>query len=258
MLVTIVLMTQVGKKTEPTEPTTVVINMPSPIPESNPNASFAKVSDLEIMFVIDTTASMGNQINELTASISDLIMMLQALSKNLKIGVVEYKDFKCPTPFTLFPLTEIPDTRNSEPRQIADIKHYLSTLKANAPNNTDWEEAVELGIEKAVQQPWLRAESTNNNSLKQMIFVIGDAGPLNPETYNKAISLARSWQNGHESRKLNTVFIPNPPRVNIHPYSYQRDFFIKLADSGGGTYSENYSLMMRDIIEVIINDVAGD
>lgn len=51
------------------------------------------VSQADVVFAMDTTGSMGGEINNLKASVSSLVTQIRAQVPNIAFGVVEYRDF---------------------------------------------------------------------------------------------------------------------------------------------------------------------
>ncbi len=50
------------------------------------------IHDLELMIVMDTTSSMGEQIGDLRETLGSIMSVLSRLTENLKVGVVAYRD----------------------------------------------------------------------------------------------------------------------------------------------------------------------
>ncbi len=167
------------------------------------------------------------------------------------MGIVGYKDEICPEPFRVFPLTDIPQQRSGIVPAMQRLQTFTDRLTANAPNNRDWEESVELGIAQAVQQNWSNNLTPNDSDSKSIIILIGDAA-AKPDKWNTCFSLISQWRNGHPDRFVYTVYIPNKPHDYLGNMDKQREFFQRIAQVGGGHFSENQGTILSEILDAII------
>ena len=55
--------------------------------------SFVKTADVDVAFVVDTTGSMGDDIAQVQADLSDLVAQLAATTDSYRVAVVSYRDF---------------------------------------------------------------------------------------------------------------------------------------------------------------------
>jgi hypothetical protein len=104
MVLMVLLMPYYRKQTPPEpEPALVAATRPeAPEPEPEPvpipsppdpvPAPSVLIHDLELMIVIDTTASMGGALDDLRTTLGTIVNVLSRLTKNLKVGVVAYRD----------------------------------------------------------------------------------------------------------------------------------------------------------------------
>ena len=114
---------------------------------------------LEIMFVIDTTGSMGDEIRYLISEIDDVVGKVKAdnPTSEVTLAIMVYRD-------------EGDDyiTKYSEfTTDIAKQQNFLS--KQSAGGGGDYEEAVQIAMDDAVNKKWQSEEST------KLLFHVADA-----------------------------------------------------------------------------------
>lgn len=126
--------------------------------------------DVDIMFVVDATGSMGDEINFLRSELADVIERVETADSKVKYrtGAVFYKDVS-------------DDYLTQEINLNGDIDKTIDFIKNNnAGGGGDFPEAVESGLEKALSQDW------NENALARIIFLLLDAPPHhNPQVLKK-------------------------------------------------------------------------
>lgn len=117
---------------------------------------------LDIMFVVDATGSMGDEINYLRSELSNVIETVKTQSKNkgtLRIGSIFYKD-------------KSDDYLTKETPLDENIENTIDFIKTKVANGGgDFPEAVDAGLELALQQDW------NMDALNRVIFLLLDAPP---------------------------------------------------------------------------------
>lgn len=146
-----------------------VVARQSAAPETGKYRSCRKqflARSLDLVFVIDTTGSMGDDIAAVQAQAAEITNTLLApgLGSSIRIGLVDYKDLgdiyqaRVDVPFTSSP---------------ADVVAGLNSLTADGGG--DYPESVYSGVMTALAMPWqAKAE-------KKAIIVMGDAPAQDPE-----------------------------------------------------------------------------
>ncbi len=119
-----------------------------------------KNKSLELMYVVDATGSMGDEITFLQSEIKDILNRCQSIRglSSIKLGAVFYRDQ------TDEYLTVSSELKNDEEKLIRFIN------KQSASGGGDFPEAVDAGLKIALDQKW------SENALK-IIFLILDAPP---------------------------------------------------------------------------------
>ena len=175
---------------------------------------YAPVSKkLDLMFTIDTTGSMGDEIIYLQKELDDVIKRVQAESENIpvRLSVNFYRDHG--------------DDYIVKANEFStDINNSLSLLnKEYADGGGDYEEAVEEALENSVfDHAW------DEDSIKLM-FIVLDAPPHNTESARK--SLAKTIEKASE---MGIRIIP----VASSGVDKNTEFLLRaLAMTTGGTYT---------------------
>lgn len=177
---------------------------------------------VDLVFAIDTTGSMGDDINSVKVQANAILGQIQAGSTSARAGIVLYKDLECDAygAFELIPLT-------------SDLSAVNAALQGiSVDGGCDWPESVNSGLMAAIGQTW-------RNGVKKAIILMGDAPGKDPEpgTGYTIASVARA------------AFEVDP--AIVFPIATQPDpetlaYFQSVADSTGGA-----------LFSVADGDVAG-
>ena len=125
---------------------------------------------LDLMFVIDTTGSMGDELEYLKAELEDIIGKVSRNNANLdiRLSINVYRDVNDdyvvrPTPFE------------------TNIRNQVGFLrKQTADGGGDWEEAVEQALADALEE-----HDWNDNATAKLLFLVLDAPPHNTDHIRK-------------------------------------------------------------------------
>lgn len=155
---------------ESTDMSNLVINLDS----SNP-----KLQTLEIMFVIDTTGSMGDEMRYLKAEISDVISkIVEKTNYNVSLALLFYRDIGDDY------VTRYYDFSSDIDAQQANLKSQ------SAGGGGDYPEAVDQALSEAVAKQWSSGNTT------KLLFHVLDAPPHeasnNVALYKESVLLAAS------------------------------------------------------------------
>lgn len=119
----------------------------------------------EIMFVVDATGSMGDEINFLKAELGDVITRVQNLNEdlNVRLGSVFYRD-----------QADKYITRASAlSSDISQTTQFIQNQTAGGGG--DYPEAVDQGLELALNQDW------SEEAVSRIVFLLLDAPPHDDE-----------------------------------------------------------------------------
>lgn len=131
---------------------------------------------LDVVFRIDATGSMGWVINEVKDRIEDITQIVRSLVPISRFGFVAYRDRDDPE----F-LTQI------QPLTYSTTKLYRFLSRLRADGGGDWFEAIDAGLEVAINQ------SSWRSGARKLIILIGDA-PLKDEQLYKVVAMVRQFQ----------------------------------------------------------------
>lgn len=129
--------------------------------------------NVDIVFAMDATGSMGDEIEYLKTELLDIIERLQKTQeeKNLRIGSIFYRDFD-------YPFNELITTHDLT-NDFASVNEFINSQKAISGNSTA--EAVEVALSSAVNEfTW------SEDAVARIMFLILDAPPHeNPQTLER-------------------------------------------------------------------------
>lgn len=142
-----------------------------------------KLDVIEIMFVVDVTGSMGDELNFLKAELSDVINKIAQDNSGaeIKLALLFYRDTDDRVPFDYYDFVTVTEGNGLAERQTA-----LNSQKASGGG--DYPEAVDKALEMAVSKQWSTGATT------KLIFHILDApahsGSSYREKFNNSVETA--------------------------------------------------------------------
>lgn len=122
-------------------------------------ATSEKSDVIQLMFVIDTTGSMVDEINYLTAEIIDIFDKLKNSfpDTQLELAILLYRDLR----------DEYITNYSDFTIDITSLKNFLSKQRASGGGN--FEEAVDVAMEEAVNKKW------SDNAKTKILIHVADA-----------------------------------------------------------------------------------
>jgi hypothetical protein len=205
---------------------------PKPMVQQGPDPGQQVIEAIDLMFVIDTTASMTPVIRELAVSMRSIVRILQRLVPSVRIGVSAYKDRDTGLPpVVTFPLTP---TDPHLPRIIG----FIESLEGSPIGSRTLEEDVHLGLEAATLMRW-RADA------RQALVVIGDAA-AHAEYVNETFWRAQNFVQENELRTVSTLFVTTPSSLSAGQRA--RPYFQALAKAANGTFNDHTGSMIESVL----------
>jgi hypothetical protein len=203
---------------------------PRPVPEPS-----VLIHDLELMIVMDTTGSMGEQIDDLRGTLGTIVNVLSRLSKNLKVGVVAYRDHGEEYVVRGFALRRV----ESDDAGMRALRGFIEGLKADGGG--DVPEAVAEAVQAATlaSSGWTPLAKLPEQS-RQIILIVADA-PGHDSGASRASSFAKAWQAGDSRRGVYCA---------AHPAAV--GYFRTLAAAGKGRLV-TWTDMLGAILDVVID-----
>ena len=129
---------------------------------------------IEIMFVVDVTGSMGDEISFLKAELADVINKIAENNSGaeIKLALLFYRDNYDDVPFDYYDFTDVTTESGLSAQQNALNKQY-------ATGGGDYPEAVDEALEIAVNKQWSTGATT------KLIFQVLDAPAHNGNKYKE-------------------------------------------------------------------------
>ncbi|HEX6144157.1 MAG TPA: vWA domain-containing protein [Geminicoccaceae bacterium] len=199
------------------------------------------IDRLDLVFVIDTTASMGPVLREVASTLESVVRILESLVPSVRLAVVAYRDRDT----GLAPLRVLPF--HPAERDLARIEAFLRELAASPVGSRTIEEDVDLGLQAALAMPY-RAGA------RQAVILVGDAA-AHPGEERLAIERARHFAGRDVRRTVSTLFTPTPS--SIRRGNRARGFFREVALAGRGDFNDHAGSMIESVLLSVLVDPAG-
>lgn len=190
------------------------------------------IGAIDLIFVIDTTASMEPVLREVAHSLRGIVRILERLVPSVRIGVVAYNDRDTGR----VPVVTLPPTPTDD--GLARVVAFIEGLSASTIGSRTVEEDLYLGLSTAMALP-LRPEAV------QAIVVVGDAA-AHAHEQAQALFRAQSFVRSHRNRTISTLFVTTPSSL-LHGND-ARGFFVALANAGGGSFNDHAGSMIEGVL----------
>ena len=191
---------------------------------------------LDLCFVVDTTGSMDDDIDNAKENMSNILDVLSQKTSDYRVALIDYRDYSSRTGYSYdYPYkVQLSFTNNNE-----QIKNSIYSLDLG--NGGDNEETVYSALIESSKLDW-REDS------KKVIIILGDAAPLDPEpetgyTYKDvaaALYASDISLDYEESDKRVTDFMNND-LINVYSIGTNAsdeasDFFREISEDTGGNF----------------------
>lgn len=182
------------------------------------------IDDLDLVLVMDTTGSMRDEVEDVQASLLGIIRVLDRLSPSLRVGFVAYKDRGEEYVTRTFDLAPVGG------REAGGILGFVRGLRVGGGG--DDPEAVDEALAAATAMAW-------RPGVQGRILVVGDAA-AHPAGAGRAFELAQRFRVGGPQRSVSAILTGGHPG--------DRAFFQRLAEAGGGDFSEYQGAIMESVL----------
>ena len=197
------------------------------------------VGQFDLVFVVDTTASMKPVLRELSLSIGGIVRILERLVDSLRVGVVAYRDYDFQPGWVVRSLPPTPTAT-----QAATVYAFIGSLRPPRRGGQTPREAVLPALRTALSMR-LRPGA------KQAIIVIGDAAAHRNEEV-ATLNLARGFARAGPRRTVSVLFVATPSFRHLG--SGDDKFFAELARVGGGKFSTHGGQMIESILLSVLKN----
>ena len=230
-------------------PSTVKVTYSDILDATNPFAFGAKVSAVDLVFAIDSTGSMGDDIAAVKAAAVQLTNEVATKIPDFRMAVVDYRDFNQPYP--------PPNTNNLRYGDVNDFPYRTDTAftrstsavvaainSITALGGADTPESVYTALMHCIDHNSLRARLDPNyyganpawrgpgdwrsGNVLRVIILMGDAPPHDPEPFSN-YGLADVVNAANNKGPIAIV----PVLIGQDPLAYQ--YYWDLANQTGGT-----------------------
>ena len=196
------------------------------------DAESVETKELDLVFVLDTTASMKRDLGEMQADLLSSVRLLRRMLPSLNVGFVAFRDRKddyLTRAFQLSPMTEDNQRR---------LQIFVQRLKA--AGGGDVPEAVDEALGVAEAMAW-------RPTAMGQIVVIGDAPPPR-QARHRALAVAHRFcaEAGEIRRSVSAVYIGK----RRHGLS----FYKRLATSGGGRFTAEPSTLIENVLLSVLGE----
>lgn len=189
------------------------------------------ILDLDLVFVMDTTGSMRDELEDIQANLLGIIRILYRLAPTLQVGFVAFKDRGEDYVVRSYRLRDM--TRD----HLRSIVSFVNDLEASGGG--DRPEPVDQALEKAVAMNW-RDEAHGK------IIVISDAA-AHRRNWERTMEMADTFR-----RVPNTALPRNVSTIFTGSDQTARRFMRQLAEAGGGDYSNHKGQMIESVLLAVI------
>jgi len=201
-------------------------------------ADALRPKDIEIVFICDTTASMGSHLEGIKTNLKDVVDTLKLVNKRIRIGFIAYRDIAergVPNTYVTksFPIREMNDS------SFRSLSQFVDSLQAGSIKNRDKPESVSIALQSASSMEWAQGNWT------RIIVVITDASAHQP---TNAFAQAANFSSNSQSTSKLTAILAKSDNVDPKAPSFLRT----LANRGKGEYIEDSGRMLSSLIRATL------
>jgi F0F1-type ATP synthase membrane subunit b/b' len=190
------------------------------------------INDLDLVFVMDTTGSMRNELADVQANLLGVIRVLHRLAPSLRVGFVAFKDRGDAYVTLTFPLS--PMTQEN----VAQVVEFVGRMSAEGGG--DDPEPVDEALMVATAMPW-------RGDAQGRILVIGDA-PARPSGRARTLELAQQFKASSSDpvlpRTVSAIFTGETTGARL--------FYEQMAGAGGGDFSAYKGQIIEDVLMSVL------
>ena len=192
---------------------------------------------LDLCFVIDTTGSMGDDINNAKSNMSEILQHLQDKTENYRVALIDYRDFSSRSGNSLDYAFRIQLLFTASESAIRTAINGLTL-----GHGGDGPETVYSGIMAATKLSW-------REDARKVIIIMGDAPPLDPEpiteyTYEDVLMALLQSDISLDYGNSDSRVVDSLDRSLINVYSIgtdassdAQDFFERISGDTGGNFA---------------------
>ena len=213
----------------------------------------AQDDGLDLCFVVDTTASMGDDIDNAKENMTEILAHLSEKTSDYRVALIDYRDFPSRTWSSYdYPYQVQLEFTDDD----ASIQSAINRLDLG--DGGDLRETVYSGLMATVQLDW-RPEA------KKVVIILGDAAPLDPEpetgyVYDDVLRALVNAEIGldYDDSDKRVVDAFDSSMINVYSIvpnasSDAADFFQEISNQTGGSYAGVANA--SDVSDAIIDSI---
>lgn len=190
---------------------------------------------LDLCFLIDTTGSMGDDIDNAKENMVEILEKLSKKTPNYRVAIIDYRDFPQRSYSVDYPAkVQLGFTSDN-----AAIQTAIQELTLG--NGGDNKETVYSAIHEALKLSW-------RPNAQKILIILGDAAPLDPEpytgyTYEDVVRALYNANIGIDKDNSDDRVLGDPEMSAVSVFtigigSDAADFFEDISGDTGGAYTE--------------------
>jgi hypothetical protein len=195
------------------------------------------IPDTDIVFVMDTTGSMGEELHDMQANLIGIIQVLHKLAPTLNAGFVGFKDYGDDYFTRAYALTPMNGAN------IQGLRGFVERLKAGGGG--DKPEPVMAAMKEGLRMGW-------RPNADARLIVVGDA-PSHRGDWQEAFELAAQFSapraDGH-TRTVSAIYTGEPDDEGA-------DFYRRLAQAGRGDFVLHGGQMIESVLLSVLDQGMG-
>ena len=185
------------------------------------------IDDLDLVFVMDATGSMRDEIADVQRNLMGIVRILHRLAPTLNVGFVAFKDRDAEYLSRSFPLTSMTGAN------LGRIQAFVESLSASG--GEDYPEPVGQALDKALAMGW-------RSGVEARIILIGDA-PAHRETQRRLFERVAGFRGA--SRRVSAIFTGSRDEG--------RGFYRRVAEAGGGDFVAHRGRMIDSVLLSVLD-----
>ncbi len=186
------------------------------------------IDDLDLVFVMDATGSMRDEIEDVQSNLIGIVRILHRLAPSVSAGFVAFKDRDDEYLSRVFPLTPMTGPN------LAGLQAFVEGLSAGGGD--DYPEPVGQAMLRAIKMPW-------RDGVQSRIVLIGDA-PEHRENWGRVTEMIASFANGRPTgaapARVSAIFTGRKDEG--------REFYERVARVGNGDFVTHRGRIMESVL----------
>jgi hypothetical protein len=187
------------------------------------------IDDLDLVFVMDTTGSMGEELRDIQFNLIGIIRVLHRLAPTLNVGFVAFKDYGDDYFTRAFALSPM------RGENIRRVQEFVEGLKAGGGG--DKPEPVTAAMKEGLKMAW-------RNNAEARLIIIGDAPGHRPdwqEAFDLASGFSAKQEKAEKGRRVSAIY--TGPGGDQGAAFYER-----LAQAGRGDFVIHRGQMIESVL----------